>query len=51
MQLAEEREMKTGIALDGCSTLEIRDLSYRYNENKVLEDINLEARKGQWLSL
>lgn len=51
MQLAEGREVKTGIALDGCSTLEIRDLSYRINENKVLKSINLGARKGQLIGI
>jgi len=51
MQLTDEREEKTGITLDECSKLEIQNLSYGYNEIKVLDDINFEAKKGQLIGI
>lgn len=51
MQLTDEQKEKTGITLDECSKLEIQNLSYQYNENRVLEDINLEAEKGQLIGI
>lgn len=51
MQLTDKQEEKTGITLDECSKLEIQNLSYRYNENKVLDGINLEAKKGQLIGI
>ena len=51
MQLTDEQEKKPGITLNECSKLEIQNLSYRYNENKVLEDIKLEAIKGQLIGI
>ncbi|MBC8462726.1 ABC transporter ATP-binding protein [Candidatus Bathyarchaeota archaeon] len=51
MQLTDERKEKTGITLNECSKLEIINLSYRYNENKVLTGINFEAEKGQLIGI
>jgi len=51
MQLTDEQEKKPGITLNECSKLEIQNLSYRYNENKILEDIKLEAIKGQLIGI
>jgi len=51
MQLTDEQEKKPGITLNECSKLEIQNLSYRYNENKVLTGINLEAIKGQLIGI
>ena len=51
MQITDKQEETTGITLDKCSKLEIQNLSYRYNENKVLDGINLEAKKGQLIGI
>ena len=51
MQLTDEQEKKPGITLNECSKLEIQNLSYRYNENKVLTGINLEVIKGQLIGI
>lgn len=40
-----------GVSLDNCSELIVKDLDYWYGDNKVLEKINLQAKKGQLIGI
>jgi len=50
MQKTEESEVN-GVSLDKCSELMVKDLDYWYGDNKVLEKINLQAKKGQLICI
>jgi len=50
MQKTEESEIN-GVSLDKCSELIVKDLDYWYGDNKVLEKINLKAKKGQLIGI
>jgi ABC-type multidrug transport system fused ATPase/permease subunit len=50
MGKTEESEAN-GVSLDNCSELIVKDLDYWYGDNKVLEKINLQAKKGQLIGI
>ena len=50
MQKTEESEVN-GVSLDKCSELIVKDLDYWYGDNKVLEKINFQAKKGQLIGI
>jgi len=50
MGKTEESEVN-GVSLEKCSELIVKDLDYWYGDNKVLEKINLQAKKGQLIGI